>query len=228
MELSNEFTVDVPLDEAWDVLTDLERIAPCMPGAALEAVEDGEYRGVVKVKVGPVTAQYRGKATFLEQDADARRAVVRAEGREARGQGNASATITATLEEAGAATRVRVVTELAITGRVAQFGRGVLAEVSNRLLDQFVEQLEVTVLGGTEGAASSGEPPVEDGLEPATARPGPPAAAPAPVNLFRLVGPVLARRAAAALAGLVALLVLARRRRRRRGAGGGPGVDDAR
>jgi uncharacterized protein len=151
MELSNEFTVDVPVDEAWSVLTDLERIAPCMPGAALEEIEGDEYRGIVKVKVGPVTAQYRGKATFLERDPSAHKAVLRAEGRETRGQGNASATISATLEPSGSGTRVSVVTDLSITGRVAQIGRGVLADVSNKLLGQFVDSLESTVLAGAPG-----------------------------------------------------------------------------
>ncbi len=162
MELANEFTVAVPIDEAWDVLTDVARIAPAMPGAKLETVEGDEYRGAVKVKVGPVTAEYKGTATFLERDPVAHRAVLRAEGRETRGQGNATATITATLESDGPTTRVSVVTDLTITGRVAQFGRGVLADVSNKLLGQFVASLETTVLGG-------GANPPQDAPSTATA-----------------------------------------------------------
>jgi carbon monoxide dehydrogenase subunit G len=177
MELKNEFTVDVPVDEAWAVLTDLERIAPCMPGAALEEVEGDEYRGVVKVKVGPVTAQYQGKASFLERDQPGHRAVLRAEGRETRGQGNASATITAALEPAGSGTRVSVVTDLSITGRVAQMGRGVLADVSNKLLGQFVQSLESTVLAGAQG---SGSPAPTGASEPASSVEG--SLAPAPVG----------------------------------------------
>ena len=150
MELSNEFTVGVPIDEAWAVLTDVERIAPCLPGAQLQEVEGDEYRGIVKVKVGPITAQYKGAASFLEHDAPLK-AVLRAEGRDVRGQGNASATITATLEPEGTATRVRVVTDLTVTGRVAQFGRGVLADVSSKLMGQFVECLENDLLGGPIG-----------------------------------------------------------------------------
>jgi carbon monoxide dehydrogenase subunit G len=147
MELTNDFEVTVPLDDAWKVLTDVERIAPCMPGAQLKEVEGDEYRGVVKVKVGPITASYRGAARFEELDQAAHRAVLKAEGRETRGQGNASATITANLHDAGnGRTAVSVVTDLNITGKVAQFGRGVLAEVSAKLLDQFVENLETTVL----------------------------------------------------------------------------------
>lgn len=148
MELNNEFEVGVPLSQAWQVLTDLERIAPCMPGAELREVEGDEYRGVVKVKVGPISAEYRGAARFLEKDDPSHRAVLRAEGREARGQGNANATITATLESSADATKVSLVTDLQITGKVAQFGRGVLADVSNKLLGQFVENLETTVLSG--------------------------------------------------------------------------------
>src|SRR6266540_6894235 len=98
MNIEDEFRVDVPVDEAWRILLDVERIAPCMPGAQLQEIEGDEYRGVVKVKVGPITAQYKGKATFLERDDAAHRAVLRAEGRDTRGQGNANATITATLE----------------------------------------------------------------------------------------------------------------------------------
>src|SRR5689334_21595495 len=146
MKLENEFRVDVPVDEAWRVLLDVERIAPCMPGAELQEIEGDEYRGVVKVKVGPITAQYKGKATFLEQDESAGKAVLKAEGRETRGQGNASATITATLAEDGDGTKVSVVTDITVIGKVAQFGRGVLADVSAKLLQQFVDCLETNVL----------------------------------------------------------------------------------
>ena len=158
MELTNEFTVGVPIHDAWVILTDVERIAPCLPGAQLQEVEGDEYRGVVKVKVGPISAQYKGAATFLEQDAPMR-AVLKAEGRDVRGQGNASATITATLEPEGTDTRVRVVTDLTVTGKVAQFGRGVLADVSAKLMGQFVECLESEVLAGSRdesGASAAG------------------------------------------------------------------------
>jgi carbon monoxide dehydrogenase subunit G len=146
MELSNEFRVALPVERAWGVLTDVERIAPCLPGAQLQEVEGDEYRGVVKVKVGPITAQYKGQAKFLSLDPEARVAVLRAEGRETRGQGNANATITAVLTPDGEGTAVSITTDLTVTGRVAQFGRGVLADVSAKLLDQFVADLEKTVL----------------------------------------------------------------------------------
>jgi uncharacterized protein len=146
MELTNEFHVAVPVSRAWAVLTDVELIAPCLPGAQLEEIEGNEYRGGVKIKVGPITAQYKGKATFIEKDDVNHKAVLRAEGRDTKGQGNASATITATLVAAGTGTDVTVVTDLTITGKVAQFGRGVLADVSAKLLGQFVNCLEHDVL----------------------------------------------------------------------------------
>jgi carbon monoxide dehydrogenase subunit G len=158
MELTHEFRVAVPPEQAWAVLTDVERIAPCLPGAELQEVEGEEYRGVVKVKVGPITAQYKGKAHFVEQDQAAGRAVLRAEGRDTRGQGNASATITATLTPDEGGTRVAVVTDLAISGRVAQFGRGMLSDVSAKLLGQFVDCLHDDLLSGraAAGAGSAG------------------------------------------------------------------------
>src|SRR2546423_7608444 len=115
MELTNEFVVPVTVDDAWKLLTDVERIAPCMPGAELQEIEGDEYRGIVKVKVGPITAQYKGKATFVERDEDAGTAVLRAEGRDTRGQGNANATITAQLDPDGDGTKVTVTTDLAVT-----------------------------------------------------------------------------------------------------------------
>jgi carbon monoxide dehydrogenase subunit G len=165
MELTHEFGVPVPPAQAWSVLTDVERIAPCLPGAQLQEIEGEEYRGIVKVKVGPITAQYKGKATFLEKDPDAGKLVLRCEGRDTRGQGNANATITATLHPDDEGTTVTVVTDLTVTGKVAQFGRGVMADVSSKLLEQFVNCLESKVLGGEAGEAQP---------EPA------PAASPAP------------------------------------------------
>src|ERR1044071_8713046 len=169
MELTNEFVVPAAVDDAWKLLTDVELIAPCMPGAELQEIDGDEYRGIVKVKVGPITAQYKGKATFVEKDDAAHKAVLRAEGRDTRGQGNANATITATLESEGDGTKVKVVTDLAITGRAAQFGRGVMADVSTKLLGQFVDCLEKNVLGAgapaTEAAVEPEAPPAAE--EPA-------------------------------------------------------------
>jgi len=146
MELTNEFEVAVPVERAWAVLTDLERIAPCLPGAQLREVQGDEYRGSVKIKVGPITTSYEGVIRISELDVAAHRAVLKAEGRETRGQGNVASVITATLFPTDAGTKVVVMTDLTITGKVAQFGRGVLADVSAKLLDQFVVNLESMVL----------------------------------------------------------------------------------
>ena len=148
MELNNDFRVSVPPVEAWKVLTDVERIAPLLPGAQLQEVEGDDYRGIVKVKVGPITAQYKGTATFLEQDQPTGHLVLKATGRDTRGQGNASAIITVNMGPEGDGTKVGVVTDLTITGKVAQFGRGVLAEVTEKLINQFVEALEADIQSG--------------------------------------------------------------------------------
>jgi carbon monoxide dehydrogenase subunit G len=173
MELSNQFTVDVPVEQAWAVLTDVPTIAPCLPGAQLQEVEGDEYRGIVKVKVGPIVAQYKGKATFLERDDDARKAVLLAEGRETKGQGNASAVITAVLRPEGDGTAVEVTTDLKVTGKVAQIGRGVMADVSGKLMDEFATNLADRVHAGdgsgdTDPAGASDEPSASDnGSSPA-------------------------------------------------------------
>lgn len=225
MELTNDFSVSVPVDQAWAVLTDLERIAPCMPGAQLQEVEGDEYRGVVKVKVGPITAQYKGMATFQERDDSDHRAVIRAEGRDTRGQGNASATITATLEPDGDGTRVKVVTDLTVTGKVAQFGRGVLADVSGKLLDQFVQALETDVLSGpktpdtppiaTDAPSPGASVPHPNGSGSVGARriDSPPAR---PVDLLDTAGSSVARRVGPVIGVLVVVLWLLRRRRKRK------------
>lgn len=151
MLLEHRFTVPVPPDEAWVVLLDLERVAPCMPGATLESVDGAEFAGKVKVKVGPITVTYRGKGSFTERDESAHRAVIEASGREARGSGTASATVTATLEPRGGnETEVLVSTDLAITGRPAQFGRGVMSEVGAKLIGIFAECLAAKITAGDE------------------------------------------------------------------------------
>jgi carbon monoxide dehydrogenase subunit G len=213
VELNHDFTVPVPIDQAWAVLTDLERIAPCMPGAQLQEVEGDEYRGVVKVKVGPITAQYRGVARIVELDPAAHRAVLRAEGRETRGQGTAAATVTAELRAEGTNTAVHLATDLEVSGRVAQFGRGVLAEVSEKLLSQFTEELERTVLGtDADGANSSSPPasgPVKSGPRVIDAPERP------PVDLLDAAGGSVLKRALPVLAAVVLLIGIWRRRRRR-------------
>jgi len=153
MKIEDQFRVNVPVEQAWNVLLDVERIAPCMPGAQLQEIEGDEFRGIVKVKVGPITAQYKGVARIIEADEAAGRVVIKAEGRDTRGQGNASATVTATLVADGDGTQVSIDTDLNVTGKVAQFGRGVMADVSSKLLGQFVTCLESNVLSGDSAAA---------------------------------------------------------------------------
>jgi len=172
MQITDEFRVDVPIDEAWRTLLDVERIAPCMPGAQLQEVEGDEYRGIVKVKVGPITAQYKGAARIVEADEAGWRIVIRAEGRDTRGQGNAAANVTATLREDGGGTAVTIDTDLQVSGKVAQFGRGVMADVSSKLLGQFVECLHTTVL--TDGPAAAPGPGAEAGEAPAASPSLPP------------------------------------------------------
>jgi uncharacterized protein len=189
VDLTNEFRVGVPVERAWEVLTDVERIAPCMPGAQLQEIEGDEYRGIVKVKVGPITAQYKGAARFVEQDEAGRRAVLRAEGRETRGQGNANATITAQLEPDGDGTKISVMTDLTITGRVAQFGRGVLADVSTKLLGQFADCLQTQLLAGEESGATAGADGGEAGGASGGADGGSSASAPSAPSASAAGGP---------------------------------------
>ncbi|OMQ15812.1 carbon monoxide dehydrogenase, partial [Modestobacter sp. VKM Ac-2676] len=141
MQLENSFIVPVPIDDAWRVLLDIERIAPCMPGAVLDSVTGDDFTGRVKVKLGPINLTYQGKASFVEKDEATHRAVIDAKGKDQRGNGTAAATITANLAAEGSTTRVDVITDLNITGRPAQFGRGVMTDVGNKLLGQFADKL---------------------------------------------------------------------------------------
>ena len=155
MELNNDFEVSAPIEKVWEVINNVELIAPCLPGAQLEEVENDEYRGFVKVKVGPITAQYKGVAKFVEKDDSNHRVVIRGEGRDTRGAGNAAADITASLESITEGTRVNVVTDLKITGKVAQFGRGVMADISKKLMGQFADNLSELVLAEGGNSESS-------------------------------------------------------------------------
>ena len=158
MDLVHEFTVPVPVDDAWRILTDVERIAPCLPGAQLQEIEGDTYRGIVKVKVGPIQAQFKGQASFVEQDHVAHRVVLKGEGRDTTGKGNAAALITAELTSLTASsTSVKVLTDLSITGKVAQFGRGAMADFSDKLLAQFVENLN-TLIGEQQASPAPAAP----------------------------------------------------------------------
>ena len=141
-QLVSEFTVNRPIAEAWAVITDVERIAPCLPGAQLQEIEGEVFRGVVKIKLGSITPQFKGQATFLDRDDPAYRAVLKAEGRDIGGRGNAKAEITAQAESLSpTSTRCVVTTDLHITGKVAQFGRGIIGDVSKKLMAQFASNL---------------------------------------------------------------------------------------
>ena len=164
MELNNDFEVSAPIEKVWEVINNVELIAPCLPGAQLEEVENDEYRGFVKVKVGPITAQYKGVAKFVEKDDSNHRVVIRGEGRDTRGAGNAAADITASLESITEGTRVNFVTDLKITGKVAQFGRGVMADISKKLMGQFADNLSELVLaeGGNSQSSNSEDASSQD------------------------------------------------------------------
>ena len=154
MELKDSFEVAYPIAAVWEVITDVERIAPCLPGAQLTGSDGDTHEGLVKVRVGPITSQYKGKASITERDDAAHRLLMSASGRDTRGAGNASAAITVSLEPVGdGATQVNVHTDLTITGKVAQFGRGVLADVSRKLMGQFADNLAALVAAD----AASGE-----------------------------------------------------------------------
>ncbi len=230
MKIEDQFRVGVPVDEAWKVLLDVERIAPCMPGAQLQEIEGDEYRGIVKVKVGPITAQYKGAARITETDEAGHVVVIKAEGRDTRGQGNASATVTATLEADGDGTLVKIDTDLNVTGKVAQFGRGVMADVSGKLLGQFADCLQSTVLSGDGGAADQ---PAAGGTDDAGATPAASSTTSTtsngvrtidspeakPVDLLDASSDAVIKRLAPIVAALVALLALrsiVKRRKRRK------------
>ena len=197
VELTNEFRVAVPAAKTWEFLTDVERVAPCLPGATLLSVDGDEFTGAVKVKVGPITVSYKGEAAFVEKDAAAQRMVLRANGKETRGNGNAAAVVTAQLKDEGDATNVVITTDLTISGKAAQFGRGVLADVAGNLIGQFAKALEADLLGGPHSAGPNSG---------ATSQPTAAAAADAgdSVDLLKVVAVPMAKRAAPALAALAA------------------------
>ena len=164
MDLEHSFTIPVPPEQAWQALLDVERIAPCMPGATVDSVDGDEVKGRIKVKVGPVTMTYAGTAHFVERDEQARAVTLEASGKETRGAGTASATIRSTLQDEGGQTRVVVHTTMSVTGRPAQFGRGVMAEVGGRIIERFAANLAAMLAGegspaaGAAGAAAPGAP----------------------------------------------------------------------
>jgi uncharacterized protein len=192
MDLNHAFTVEVPVEDAWRILTDVERIAPCLPGAQLQEIEGEIYRGAVKVKVGPIQAQFKGQASFVELDDVAHKVVLKGEGRDIGGKGNASALITAELTAlTPTSTSVTVNTDLSVTGKVAQFGRGAMADISDKLLAQFVVNLNDMIAASDTAPATTA--PVADTPAPepaAAAAPAPEASAePAQPTVRKIDGP---------------------------------------
>ncbi len=228
MELVNEFTVNRPIHEAWAVITDVERIAPCLPGAQLQEIEGDSYRGVVKVKVGPISAALKGEAHFLERDDANYRAVLKGDGRDTKGNGNASAIITASLQQISpTSAKCTVHTKLDMTGKVAQFGRGALADISGKLMLQFSKNLDAMLekdAAEPAAAAPAAEALVADAADASTSasvnnEPAAPTIriingpAAEPIDALRSGGSAILKRLLPALGGLVLLLLMFRRRK---------------
>jgi carbon monoxide dehydrogenase subunit G len=230
MELVNEFTVKRPIEQTWNTLTDVPTITPCLPGAALEAIDGNTYSGVVRLKVGPILANFKGDASFIEKDDVKHRAVLDAKGRDTGNKGNAAAVIIAQLESIDAnTTKVVVSTDLKITGKFAQFGRGAMQEISNKLLAEFVSNLEKLTTADAAAQAASGDAAstaaaVESGAAPASTANAATGASTitAPkasdndnvLDLGKYAGGAMAKRFAPFAGGLLLLLLLLMRRRR--------------
>ena len=219
MKIANQFAVSAPIEQAWDVLCDLEQVIPLMPGAQLIGHEGDDYLGKVKVKVGPVTSEFTGKVRFVELDRGQHRAIIDGKGKEARGTGNAAATVTAQLHEDGQRTVVTVDTDLKIVGKLAQFGSGMLQQVSEKLLGQFVESLEAKLASDSAERPESPVTAIAPGApngQVTGPRHAPAAAEPAPIDLLELAGANRLKKygsVALAALGLLVLIWLLRRRR---------------
>ena len=213
MKLENRFTVPVPRAQALQVLLDVERIAPCMPGATLTSRDGDDFTGTVKVKVGPINLTYGGQAKFLSVDEAAGVVVIEGSGKETRGTGTAKALVTCRLVDKGDTTDVEVDTDLAITGKPAQFGRGVLADVSGKLVNQFASCLAEEILAGTPSPEPVVAAPTADGTPPPPPAPRPVRQAEA-IDLLGAAGTPVLKRLAPILAGLVVLVLLVKRLRR--------------
>ena len=226
-QIVNEFTVNRPIEEAWPIICDVERIAPCLPGAQLEEIEGEVYRGRVKVKLGAVTTQFKGEAKFVERDDEAYTAQLHGKGRDTGGRGNAEADIYAVAEALSpTSTKCTVTADLHITGKVAQFGRGIMGDVSKKLMDQFAGNLNTMLdeqsadtTDTSDAGDDAAESAADDVATEAAAAPAEPAVrkidgpAAEPVDLAGMAGPALAKRAVPAIVVLLLLLLLLRRRR---------------
>ena len=208
MDLNHEFIVNVPVNDAWTILTDLERIAPCLPGAQLTEIEGDIYRGQVKIKVGPIVAQFKGQASFVTRDDLAHTAMLKGEGRDTTGKGNASAIITAQLTSVTpTSTKCTVVTNLTISGKVAQFGRGALADVSDKLLAQFSENLNQLI---TSAPAIATTTPIATAVAAASPEIRKiESAEVAPLDLLGTAGAPILKRAIPVVVALIAVVIAA-------------------
>lgn len=209
MDLENSFIVPADIETAWSTLLDVEEIAPCMPGAKLESVEGDEFTGNVKVKLGPVSLTYGGEATFVSKDANAHVAVIEGTGKESRGSGTAQARVTISLiSVSDSETRVDVATNLTITGKAAQFGRGVMQDVAGRLVDQFAKNLESVIAARMVEAPVSGEAPEPSSPQPQATPSAPPVAQADALDLGAVAaGPVL-KRAVPVVVGIAAVVAV--------------------
>lgn len=211
MRLDHEFTVPAPPAKVWQAVTDPDSVAPCMPGATLTKVEGDTFTGTVKVKLGPISLLYKGAGEFLEKDEAARKIVIKASGKDSRGAGTAAATVTVTLAEEGGSTKGTVATDLNVTGRPAQFGRGMISEVGGKILDQFASNLAAKLTDSEEPAAPAAEDAASTG-ETAEAKPKLEAVKPAEpkeadaIDLFDLAGTSVVKRLAPVLAGVAGFL----------------------
>jgi len=209
MKLENTFTVPAPVDTVWQALLDPERVAPCFPGATITSADGDEFAGLVKVRLGPISLQYRGSGRFTETDEAVHRTVIEATGTASGGQSTAAATVTVTLADNGAGTAVTLATDLTITGKPAQFGRGMIEDVGGKIIGQFADCL-ATSLAPLEGPAPAA---------PAPPQPGPvlPVAPPVTeeIDLLDAAGSAVAKRLIPALTALLLLALLIRRLRRR-------------
>ncbi len=225
-QLINEFTVNRPIDEAWPVLTDVERIAPCLPGAQLKEIDGDTYRGVVKVKLGAIHSQFKGDAHFEELDNDNHRAMIKGAGRDTGGRGNATAEIRAQAEALSpTSTRVVVTTDLHITGKVAQFGRGIMGDVSAKLMAQFAvnlnEMLDEEGVGAPSDVDDAGADSAEDAASDDAAATDDASGGPRvidgpatePIDLMEVGGTSILKRAIPAALAVLLLVVVLRRRR---------------
>ncbi len=215
MRFEHEFTVPVPIEQAWAVLLDVERVAPCLPGATLDVFEGEEFTGRMKVKVGPITVTYQGSAAFEDVDKDAHTLTLRASGKEARGSGTAAATVKARLTPGDGSTAVAVETTFNVTGRPAQFGRGVMAEVGSKLIDRFAVNL-AELLAEPVPETAKEEPPADRHLAAVPEQDVRPSGTTRTsltpdeeaLNLLEIAGRPLLKRVAPVLGGLAALLLL--------------------